>query len=58
MSDLKGVEIARTFYEKLLQKRNEKEFRIEKVIMREADKLYVEWKGCDNSFNTGIDKKL
>ena len=32
ISDVKGEEIAEMFYEKELQKTNEKEFRIEKVI--------------------------
>ena len=41
ISDLKVVEIVRTFYEKELQKTNEKEFRVEKVIKRKGDKLYV-----------------
>ena len=31
--------------------------RIEKVIWRKGDKLYVQWKGYDNSFNSWIDKK-
>ena len=30
---------------------------IKKVIKRKGDKLYVKWKGCDNSFNSLIDKK-
>ena len=46
-----------TFYEKELQKTNQKEFRIEKGIKRKIDKLYVKWKGYDNSFNSWIDKK-
>ena len=33
------------------------EFKIEKVITRKGDKLYVKWKGYDNSFNSWIDKK-
>ena len=33
------------------------EFRIEKVIKRKGDKLYVKWKGYDNSFNSLTDKK-
>ena len=37
-----------TVYEKELQKTNQKEFRIEKVIKRKGDKLYVKWKGYDN----------
>ena len=46
-----------TFYEKELQKTNQEEFRIEKVIKRKGDKIYVKWKGYDNSFNSWIDKK-
>ena len=57
INDLNGEEIIGTFYEKELQKTNQEEFRIEKVIKRKDDKLYVKWKGCDNSFNKWIDKK-
>ena len=39
------------------KKTNQEEFRIEKVIRRKGDKLYVKWKGYDNSFNSWIDKK-
>ena len=56
INDLNGEEIAGTFYEKELQKTNQEEFRIEKVIRRKGDKLYVKWKGYDNSFNSWIDK--
>ena len=44
-------------YENELQKANQKEFRIEKVIKRKGDKLYVKWKDYDNSFSNWIDKK-
>ena len=50
-------EIIGTFYEKELQKTNQQEFRIEKVIKRKGDKVHVKWKGYDNSFNSWIDKK-
>ena len=40
------------FCEKELQKTNQKKFRIEKIIERNGDKLYVKWKGYDNSFNS------
>ena len=43
--DLKDAEIVGMFYEKELQKPNQKEFRAEKVIKRKGDKLYVKWKG-------------
>ena len=41
INDLNGEEIIVTFYEKELQKTNQKEFRVEKVIKRKGDKLYV-----------------
>ena len=40
-----------------MQKTNQKEFRTEKVLKKKGDKLYVKWKGYDNSFNSWIDKK-
>ena len=57
ISDLNGEEITGSFYEKELQKSNQKEFRTEKVLKQKGDKLYVKWKGCDNRFNSWIDKK-
>ena len=57
ISDLNGKEIVGTFYEKKLQKANQTEFTIEKVIRRKGNKLYVKWKGYDNSFNGWIDKE-
>ena len=57
ISDLNGEEIVGSFYEKELQKANQKEFRIEKVIKGKGNKLYVKWKGYNNSFNNWIDKK-
>ena len=57
INDLNGEEITGTFYEKELQKTNQQEFRIEKVVKRKGDKLYVKWKGYDSSFNSWIDKK-
>ena len=57
INDLNGEEIIRTFYEKELQKTNQKEFRIEKMIKRKGDKVYVKCKGYHNSFNSSIDKK-
>ena len=40
-----------------MQKTNQKEFRIEKVIKKNGNKFYVKFKGHNNSFNTWIDKK-
>ena len=56
ISDLNGEEITGSFFEKELQKTNQKEFRIEKILKRKGDKLYVKWKGYDNPFNSWINK--
>ena len=57
INDLNGEVITGIFYEKELQKINQQEFRVEKVIKKKGDKLYVKWKGYDNSFNSWTDKK-
>ena len=57
ISDLNGEEITGSFYEQELQKNNQEEFKIEKLIKRKGDKLYVKWKGYNNSFNSWINKK-
>ena len=57
ISDLKSDNIFRNFHEKELQKTNQRQFRVEKVIKRKSDKLYVKWKGYDSSSNSWIDKK-
>ena len=50
-------EIIGTFYENKLQKSNQKDFRIEKVIKWKGDKVHVKLKGYNISFNSLIDKK-
>ena len=57
INDLNGEEIVGAFYGNELQKVNQKEFRIEKVIKRKGDKSYVKWKGYDSSFSSWIDRK-
>ena len=57
INDLNGEEIIGTFYENELQKTKQNKFRIEKVIKKKGDKLYVKWKDYNNSFNGWIDKK-
>ena len=57
ISDLNGEEIIGTFYENELLGTRQNEFRIEKVIKRKCDKLYVKWEGYENSFNSWIDQK-
>ena len=54
INDLNGEQIIGTFYEKELQKANQKEFRIEKAIKKKGNKLYVKLKGY---YNCWIDKK-
>ena len=43
MSDLNGEEIVGRFFEKEFQKKSQKEFRVEKLIKRKGDKLYIKW---------------
>ena len=57
ISDLDDEPITGSFYEKEMQNTSQEKFRIEKVLKRKIDKLYVKWKGYDNSFNSWIDKK-
>ena len=50
ISDCMGKEIVGMFYKKELQKVNQKEFKVEKVIKRKGDKIYVKWKGYNSFF--------
>ena len=45
------------FKKKNCKKVNQKGVIIEKVIKRKGDKLYVNWKGYNNLFNSWIDRK-
>ena len=53
----KLLEVFMNYKKAKLQKTNQKEFRIEKVLKRKGDKLYVKWKGYNNLFNSWINKK-
>ena len=57
VSGWNGKEITGSFYKKELQKISQEKFRIEKVLKRKGDELYLKWKGYDNLFNSWIDKK-
>ena len=57
INDLNGEEIAGRFYEKELQRTSQKEFRIEEVLKRKGDKLYVKWEVYDNSLILGLINK-
>ena len=48
ISDLNGEESVGNFHEKELQKTNQEKFKIEKVIKRKGNKLYIKWE--DNYF--------
>ena len=54
---MNGEKITGSFYDKELQKTNQEKFRIEKVLKRKYDKLYVKWKRYNNLFSSWIDKK-
>ena len=57
IGDLNDEKITGSFYEKELQKTSQEKFRIEKALRRKSDKLYVKWKGYDNSFNSWTDNE-
>ena len=52
ISDLNGEEITGSFYKKESQSTNQHKLRIEKIIRRKGDKLYVKGKGYNDSFNS------
>ena len=49
--------IIEKFFKNELQRENQTEFRVEKVIKRKCDKLYVKWESYNNSLKSWIDKK-
>ena len=57
ISDLNGEGVVGMFYEKELEKANQREFRVETVTKRKSDRLYVKWEVYDRYFNSWIDKK-
>ena len=58
INDLNSEEITGTFYEKERQKTNQQEYRMEKIVKKKGDKLYVKSKGYNNSsVNSWTDKK-
>ena len=57
ISNLNGELIIGILYEKVLQKTSQEKSRIENVLKRKRDKLYVKWKGYDSRFNSWINKK-
>ena len=57
ISDMNGKDITGSFYEKELQSTNQQKYRIENIIKRKGNKLYVKWKEYNDSFNSWINKK-
>ena len=55
IDDINAGEVIGTFYEKELQKTNQNEFKIEKVIKKKGKN--VKCKDFHNSFNSCINKK-
>ena len=56
INNVNGEGIVGTFSEKELEKVNQAEFKIDKVIKKKCNNLYIKWKRYDNSFNSWIDK--
>ena len=54
---LKAKKLLQRFTKKNCKNQNQKQFRVENVIQRKGDKLYLKWKGYDSSFNSWIGKK-
>ena len=52
ISDLKAKNLLELFMKKICKKTNKKEFRVEKVIKKKGNELYVKWIGNDSSFNS------
>lgn len=57
ISFINGEEAVGSFYGKGLQKTNQKEYRVEKIINKKADKIDVKWIGYDNALNTSLNTK-
>ena len=55
--ELFGEDFLETLDEKELQKTSQTKFRIKKVIKKKCDKLYLKWKGYDDSFNSWLIRK-
>ena len=57
IGDLNGEPITGIFMKKNCKNQIKKKIRIEKIIEKKGGKLYVKWKGYNNSFNCWINKK-
>ena len=55
---LKVKKLLERFTKKCRKKTNQKYLKVKNVIKKKGDKLYVKWKGYDNSFDSWIDSKI
>ena len=59
LKDLNNEKLDGTFYEQELQKTKQNDlYTIEKILKTNNDKIYVKWRGYDNSFNSWINKNM
>ena len=58
ISDLNREETVWIFCHKELKKTNKKKIRVEKVIKRNGNKLYVKWKGSNSFLTVGLKKDM
>ena len=59
LKDLNNEKLQGTFYEQELQKTKQDDlYTIEKILKTDKDKIYVKWRGYDNSFNSWINKNM
>ena len=58
ISDLNGDKIVELFYEKVSQKPNQKDFKVEKVTKKKGSKLYLKCEGCDIFLTVLLIKKI
>ena len=57
LKDLNNEKLYGTFYEQELQKTKQDDlYTIEKILKTNKDKIFVKWRGYDNSFNSWINK--
>ena len=57
LKDLNNEKLQGSFYEQELQKTKQDDlYTIEKILKTNKDKIYVKWRGYDNSFNSWINK--
>ena len=57
LKDLNNEKLQGTFYEQELQKTKQDDlYTIEKILKTNNDKIFVKWRGYDNSFNSWINK--